>query len=115
MNISISNRTVRTIVAASALGVAFAGGVVTGRSADATPQRTAPVSAIERAPAQQFVYYVVNSQQAALDVERAEYVTAQERVLTGIVSQERVVHIIDDTEAGRKTAMEAVLVATGGR
>ena len=116
MNISIRNRAIRTVVAASALSIAFAGGVVSGRSADATPQRPAPVHAIERASApQHHIYHVVDSRQAALDIERAEYMSAQEQVLSGIVAPERVVHIIDDSKAGHMTAMEQVLVATGGR
>jgi hypothetical protein len=116
MKISMSNRAVRTVVAASALSIAFAGGVVSGHSADATPQRLAPTYAVERASQQQqHVYHVVDSRQAALDIERAEYMSAQEQVLTGIVAPERVVHIIDDSKSGHMTAMEQVLVATGGR
>jgi hypothetical protein len=41
--------------------------------------------------------------------------SAQERVLMGIVAPERVVHVIDDSNAGHMTAMEQVLVATDGR
>jgi hypothetical protein len=115
MNVSINNRTMRTLVAAAALGLAFAGGVVTGRSADATPRREASVAPanVERMAVPQYVYYVVDSRQAALDAERAEYVTAQERVLAGIVAPERIVHLIDASEAAWVTGREQVMVATG--
>ena len=115
MNISIHSSTVHALVAVSALGAAFAGGAISGRSADATPRQPTSVSAVERAPAPQIVYYVVDSRQAAVDAERAEVITAQERMLAGIIAPERVVHVIDDSPEGRMTAQEAVLVATGGR
>jgi hypothetical protein len=38
-------------------------------------------------------------------------VTAQERLLAGVVAPERIVYIIDDSAAGRMTAAEAMLVA----
>jgi hypothetical protein len=38
-------------------------------------------------------------------------VTAQEQLLAGVVAPERVVHIIDDSDAGRMTAAEAMLLA----
>src|SRR4051812_28789084 len=106
MNISISNSTVRALVGASALGLAAAAGFVGGRTADATPTQDRPAITVARAsvPAREFAYYVVDSQQAALDIERAEYMTAQERVLAGIIAPERVVHITDDSDAGRMTA-----------
>ena len=115
MNISINKKAVQAVVAVAALGVAFTAGAMTGGSVDATLQQAPTVRSIEQAPAQQFVYHIVDSRQAALDVERAEYVTAQERVLVGIVSPERVLHVIDDSAEGRMTALEAVFVATGGR
>src|SRR4051794_34171091 len=113
MNISINNRSVRILAAASALGLAVAAGSLHSRSAVATPQRPAAAAAVEPGSAAQHVYYVIDSRLAAVDPERAESVTAQERVLVGIASPERVVHLIDDSLAGRMTAMEQVLVATG--
>jgi hypothetical protein len=115
MNILINSRSVRTLTAASALGLAFAAGSLYGRSADATPQAPAAIASVERVSAPQHTYYLVDSRQAALDIERAEYVSAQERVLVGTVAPERVVHVIDDSAAGHMTAMETVFVATGGR
>ena len=115
MNISINNRPVRTIVAASALGIAFAGGLVTGRAADVMPQSPVVVAAAGTVPTVQHGYQIVGSRQDALEAERDEYVTAQERVLVGIVAPDRALHVIDDSAAGHMTAMEVVLVATGGR
>src|SRR4051812_5710656 len=76
MNILINNPAVRALAGASALGLAAAAGFVGGRSADATPTQARSPSFVEHAsvPAPQFMYYVVDSRQAALDIERAEYV-----------------------------------------
>ena len=81
MNISLNNRTVRTIAAATALGLAFAGGIATGRVADATPRESAAAPAVERAAPPEATYRIVDSRQVAIDAERADVVTAQERVL----------------------------------
>lgn len=114
MKVSMSSA-VRTVIAASALGITFAGGIVTGRSVDATTEPMA-TSAFQRpTDASQHVYYVVDSQQAALDVERAELMTAMERLMVETTAPGRVVHIIDDSQAGRMTAMEKVLLATGNQ
>lgn len=107
MNISINSKAVRGLVAASALGIAFAGGFAGGRTVDAT---RSDVSAIQR-----HSQTAVDSRQAAVDAERAALVTAQERVLAGIVAPERDLYLVDDSDAGRMTAAEAVLVATSGR
>ena len=115
MNISINNRSVRTLAAASALGLAFVAGSVHGHSADATPSRPAAAAVVAEAPAREHVYYVVDSREAALEVERREYMSSLERMESGVVAPERVVHIIDNSEAGHMTEMERVLVATGGR
>jgi hypothetical protein len=111
MSISINNRTVRTMVAASALGLAFAAGTVHGRAVDATPQPPARAAAAERAQAPEHAFTLVDTRQAAVDAERAEMMTAMERVLVGIVTPERALHASDDAKAGWMTALETVLVA----
>jgi hypothetical protein len=101
---------VSAVVGLSAIGLTLTG-AFGGRDADpAHPQLSA--GAIERAaPEVQNVYYVVDSQQAATNALIAESVTAQERLLAGVVAPERIVYIIDDSAAGRMTAAEAMLVA----
>jgi hypothetical protein len=111
MNISISSTGARALVATAALGIAFAGGVVTGRAADATPRQQATASAVERVQPVAPVYYVIDTRDAALETERAASITAQERVLMGIVAPRVDVRFLEDNDAGRMTAMEAVLVA----
>jgi hypothetical protein len=92
----------------SAVSLAFIGGELDG-SASSEPVVPA---AVQSGPAR--IYYVTDGQ-TPHDIAIAESITQQERVLTGIVSPERVVHIIDDSNAGHMSAMEQVLVATGGR
>jgi hypothetical protein len=115
MNISIRSRSLRTVIAASALGVAFAGGLVSGHSVDATPRTSAQIDASQVVSGPQATYYVVDSRESALAAERAEAMTAQERVLVGIVEPQRVANSTDNAAADRMTAMEAILVATSGR
>jgi hypothetical protein len=101
---------VSAVVGLSAIGLTVAS-AIGGRDAD--PKHPQPsAAAIERAaPEMQHVYYVVDSQQALIDALIAESVTAQERLLAGVVTPERVAYIIDDSAAGRMTAAEAMLVA----
>ena len=122
MNITINSNQTRN---AKTLGLALRVSAIAGLAAigltltgafggqDAGPTH-APVSAaaIERSvPEAQHVYYVVDSQQAATKALIAESVTAQEQLLVGVVAPERIVHIIDDSPAGRMTAAEAMLLA----
>jgi hypothetical protein len=97
-------------VGLSAIGLTLTG-AFGGRDADST-QAQPSAGAIERAvPDVEHVYYLVDSQQAATNALIAESMTAQERFLAGVVTPERIVHIIDDSAAGRMTAAEAMLVA----
>jgi hypothetical protein len=122
MNITInSNRTlsakglgfalrVSAVVGVSVIGLTLAG-AFGGRGGDPTSARPS-AGAIERAlPEVQHVYYVVDSQQAETSALAAESMSAQERLLAGVVAPERIIHIIDDSAAGRMTAAEAMLVA----
>ena len=121
MNITInSNQTRNARTLGFALRVSAVGGLaaigltltgaIGGRDADPTHAQLSPAAIERAAPEVQHVYYIVDSQQAAANALIAENVTAQERLMVGVVSPERIVHIIDDTAAGRMTAAEAMLL-----
>jgi hypothetical protein len=59
MNISINSRTVRTLAATTALGLAFLAGTVTGRADTTVPTRANTIGASRTATAEH-VYYVVD-------------------------------------------------------
>ncbi|HLF80102.1 MAG TPA: hypothetical protein VJB57_21690 [Dehalococcoidia bacterium] len=101
---------VSAVVGLAAIGLTLTG-VIGGRDADRTHAQPSAAGIGRAVPEVQHVYYVVDSQQAATNALIAESVTAQERLLAGVVAPERVVHIIDDSDAGRMTAAEAMLLA----
>ena len=93
-----------------AIGLTQIGGI---GDRDANPTNAQPSTSVvgKAVPEVEHVYYVVDSQQAAADALIAEAVTAQEQLLAGVVAPTHIVHIIDDSAAGRMTAAEAILVA----
>jgi hypothetical protein len=93
-----------------AIGLTQVGGI---GDRDANSRIVQPSTRVvgKAAPTVEHVYYVVDSQQAAADALIADAVTAQEQLLAGVVAPPRIVHIIDDSAAGRMTAAEAILVA----
>jgi hypothetical protein len=80
---------------------------------NANPTNAQPSTRVvgKAVPEVEHVYYVLDSQQAAANALIADAVTAQEQLLAGVVAPARIVHIIDDSAAGRITAAEAILVA----